>query len=431
MLLKAVITAFPCVSLPFLAVPLLSQPTDAIRNCTLNSTVRGGTMYADASPYSTSGWDGKSWQECAEFCRTDPIGGHPCQAWELVPNYKVLNTTHPLACLFYATVPDCIESEAAAGVTGCGPKGLAAEPAKCCGGGQCRVAGFECMGKVGLFQCAKVAAANGTNGTTTYSDKQSCLQHCKAPPPPPPGAPPPPPVYDKPYLRFAQVIPISNLVVDCTITQGTTTHVWSGYTFGRFSDWIAVYKAASATLTVEVAGKVLLTKTVTLTTGPLVVALRPDNVPVGHYWPPTDTSIELVAVSYVPSPAGTAAVRLFNLSPSTASASLAIGGKAVVDGVKYSLGSSWVQVPTAGQDTFTVLDGSASTPLAAVTGSPPLSPSAATLYLFGVEQTGTAAKLLSDAPEFPVSSSFASDRGTIALKSTAAAAPPPSRQTAQ
>eukprot|EP01051_Picozoa_sp_SAG22_P015576 SAG22_NODE_2054_length_3070_cov_1.685291_4_plen_157_part_00 len=31
MLLKAVITAFPCVSLPFLAVPLLSQRTVAIR----------------------------------------------------------------------------------------------------------------------------------------------------------------------------------------------------------------------------------------------------------------------------------------------------------------------------------------------------------------------------------------------------------------
>eukprot|EP01051_Picozoa_sp_SAG22_P030264 SAG22_NODE_11645_length_475_cov_3.417553_2_plen_51_part_01 len=31
MLLKAVITAFPCVSLPFLAVPLLSQMTVAIR----------------------------------------------------------------------------------------------------------------------------------------------------------------------------------------------------------------------------------------------------------------------------------------------------------------------------------------------------------------------------------------------------------------
>ena len=235
-------------------------------NCTLNGTVRGGTMYARASPYSTSGWDGKSWQSCAEFCQTDPIGGHRCLAWELVPNYKVLNTTHPLACLFYATVPDCIESEAPAGVTGCGPRGLAAAPEKCCSGGQCRVAGFECMGKAGLYQCAKVSTANATNGTT-YSDKQSCLQHCKAPPPPPPGPPPPPPVYDRPYLRFAQVIPISNLVVDCTIVQGTTVHTWPGYTFGQFSEWIAVFEANTATLTVAVAGKVLLTKKVSLTTG--------------------------------------------------------------------------------------------------------------------------------------------------------------------
>eukprot|EP01051_Picozoa_sp_SAG22_P024064 SAG22_NODE_6498_length_846_cov_4.077644_2_plen_103_part_00 len=33
-LLKAVITAFPCVSLPFLAVPLCSQPTVALRSTT-------------------------------------------------------------------------------------------------------------------------------------------------------------------------------------------------------------------------------------------------------------------------------------------------------------------------------------------------------------------------------------------------------------
>lgn len=131
------------------------------------------------------------------------------------------------------------------------------------------------------------------------------------------------------------------------------------------------------------------------------MALRPDNVPVGHNWPPTDTSIELIAASYVPSPAGTASVRLFSLSPSTASASLAVGGKSLVDGVKYSLGSEWVQVPTAGQDTFTVLGGTATTPLATVVGSPPLSPSAATVFLYGVAQTGTAAKLLSDAPELP------------------------------
>ncbi len=36
--------------------------------------------------------------------------------------------------------------------------------------------------------------------------------------------------------------------------------------------------------------------------------------------------------------------------------------------------------------------------LATATGSPPLSSGAATLYLYDVELTGTAAKLLSDAP---------------------------------
>ena len=30
-------------------------------------------------------------------------------------------------------------------------------------------------------------------------------------------------------------------------------------------------------------------------TGPLVIALRPDNVPVGHMWPPTAVSIETIA----------------------------------------------------------------------------------------------------------------------------------------
>eukprot|EP01051_Picozoa_sp_SAG22_P000995 SAG22_NODE_33_length_27588_cov_104.174652_26_plen_71_part_00 len=42
MLLKAVITAFPSVSLPFLAVPLLSQPTVAISvNCPEGTMVTG------------------------------------------------------------------------------------------------------------------------------------------------------------------------------------------------------------------------------------------------------------------------------------------------------------------------------------------------------------------------------------------------------
>ena len=73
-----------------------------------------------------------------------------------------------------------------------------------------------------------------------------------------------------------------------------------------------------AAVTIASGGKTLLTKTVTLTPGPLVIALRPDNVPVGHNWPPTATSIETIAASYVPTRAGTAGVRLFNLSPVSA-----------------------------------------------------------------------------------------------------------------
>eukprot|EP01047_Picozoa_sp_COSAG01_P078906 COSAG01_NODE_14759_length_1413_cov_2.024353_1_plen_358_part_01 len=206
----------------------------AIVNCTLNDTVRGGTIYTGTSPYSIGGWDGKDWQSCASFCQTDPIGGHPCMAWELIPNYKVINTTHPLACLFYATVPDCVKTQASAAVTGCGSKGFAANPEKCCGGGHCAVVGFQCTGAAGLYQCVPATLANGT----MFPDRAACLQQCRAPPPPPPGPPPPPPAYSKPYIRFANVVPVSNLVVDCQITQGTTSHKWTRVAFGKFSPWI-------------------------------------------------------------------------------------------------------------------------------------------------------------------------------------------------
>lgn len=270
----------------------------AIVNCTLNDTVRGGTIYTGTSPYSIGGWDGKDWQSCASFCQTDPIGGHPCMAWELIPNYKVINTTHPLACLFYATVPDCVKTQASAAVTGCGSKGFAANPGKCCGGGHCAVVGFQCTGAAGLYQCVPATLANGT----MFPDRAACLQQCRAPPPPPPGPPPPPPAYSKPYLRFANVVPVSNLVVDCQITQGTTSHKWTRVAFGEFSPWIDVFKAGSATLTISEGGRTLLTKIVPLARGPLVIALRADNVPDGHYWPPTDASIELIAASYTPGP---------------------------------------------------------------------------------------------------------------------------------
>lgn len=70
-----------------------------------------------------------------------------------------------------------------------------------------------------------------------------------------------------------------------------------------------------------------------------------------------------------------------------------INGKAAVSGVKYSLGSSWVPAPPS-QDTFTVSPSSTT-----VTGTPPLSPSAATVFFYGTQKYGMQAKLLNDAPE--------------------------------
>jgi hypothetical protein len=70
-----------------------------------------------------------------------------------------------------------------------------------------------------------------------------------------------------------------------------------------------------------------------------------------------------------------------------------INGKPGVSGVKYSLGSTWVPAP-ASQDTFEVSPGGTT-----VTGTPPLSPSAATVFFYGTQKYGLEAKLLNDAPE--------------------------------
>ena len=77
----------------------------------------------------------------------------------------------------------------------------------------------------------------------------------------------------------------------------------------------------------------------------------------------------------------------------TAAAGMLINGKAGVQGVKYSLGSTWIRAP-GGQDTFEVTPSGIT-----VTGTPPLSPSAATVFFYGTEKYGLKAKLLNDAPE--------------------------------
>lgn len=84
----------------------------------------------------------------------------------------------------------------------------------------------------------------------------------------------------------------------------------------------------------------------------------------------------------------------------TVNAGMSANGKAVTTGVKYADSSTWVQVPT-GQDTFVVNGGSGGKALSTVTGTPPLSPSAATVFFYGTESFGLFTKLLDDAPEQP------------------------------
>eukprot|EP00666_Eupelagonemidae_sp_cell4sb_P015874 gene15874-12321_t len=62
-----------------------------------------------------------------------------------------------------------------------------------------------------------------------------------------------------------------------------------------------------------------------------------------------------VAASYNPIPAGTAGVRLFDLSLGTTAVGMKAGGKTLADGVKFSLGSDWVGLPLTRQK-FDVFD---------------------------------------------------------------------------
>ena len=48
-------------------------------------------------------------------------------------------------------------------------------------------------------------------------------------------------------------IPVDNRV-DCTVAQGGKTHTWTDYSEGRFSDWVTLFSAGPATVTVAEAG---------------------------------------------------------------------------------------------------------------------------------------------------------------------------------
>eukprot|EP01051_Picozoa_sp_SAG22_P009557 SAG22_NODE_804_length_7097_cov_173.117176_2_plen_433_part_00 len=164
---------------------------------------------------------------------------------------------------------------------------------------------------VGSFYCADVSRE--LPGLT----QAICVSGKPAPAPPPPLPPPPPPTtFTTPFIRFGNAVP-SSLRVACTITQGAKTAIWSDYAFGQFSGWEEKFTAGPGSIECREStpgGRVITTAQRSLTPGPLVIVLK------GF-----DRTIEAIAASYVPPPAGMAGVRLFNLSPDTATAGACAG----------------------------------------------------------------------------------------------------------
>eukprot|EP01050_Picozoa_sp_SAG11_P004072 SAG11_NODE_250_length_11615_cov_25.090917_6_plen_529_part_00 len=127
-------------------------------------------------------------------------------------------------------------------------------------------------------------------GSTT--NQSACELACRSPlpppPPPPPPTPPPPTpttLATSPCIRFMDTLPVLHSV-DVTITQDAangsipTAYTWSDYSFGSYSGWVNVFSAGHGTLMLweDVNGrrtsKLLFTKDIPLTPGPLVVALK-------------------------------------------------------------------------------------------------------------------------------------------------------------
>ena len=120
--------------------------------------------------------------------------------------------------------------------------------------------------------------------------------------------------------------------LDCKITQGAVSKTWSGYKFAQFSDWSQTFKVGPSSIEISSAGKTLLTVSMPLTPGPLVVVVKDD-------WPPSKPSaIETIAASYNPVPKGQAGVRLFNLSPDKTSQGIGMrtGAKTQADQVRFN-----------------------------------------------------------------------------------------------
>ena len=155
---------------------------------------------------------------------------------------------------------------------------------------------------------------------------------------------------------------------DISIATAPVSFTWTKYAFAQHSDWVNVFQAGSGTMQLweNLGGqrqpKVLYSKEIPLTPGPLVVALKvalnQDPADPSKYWPPSEPDqVETIAASYVPPATGDASVRLFNLSPDTTLAGMTSDGSgaATISDVHFSLGSKWVGFPL-GKQTFTIVD---------------------------------------------------------------------------
>ena len=282
-------------------------------------------------------------------------------------------------------------------------------PGECAGKG---FVGWAVGQKDGTFGDVHFSIVNAPFTTTTFEVAVCEAYHpttTVAPPTPVPttttGAPatPPPtvsptlPPNNKPYIRFANTVAADHKIT-ATITQGTTNYTWTDYPFGKFSSWVEIFSSGEGIITLvdSDTGSQLLSTAIPLTPGPLVVAVK-------DYWPPSQPSnVETIAASYVPVASGSG-VRLFNLSPDTASASMSSGGSTLVSDVKYSIGSIWASIPAA-KATFAVTDYTTGKSLATDTYTAPPAPFVFTNFLIGLQNATDAAYKtqlvpLVDAPE--------------------------------
>lgn len=118
-------------------------------------------------------------------------------------------------------------------------------------------------------------------------------------------------------------------------------------------------------------------------------------------WPAADnTSIELIANSFVPPGDGTATVRLFNLGlgkspedgttlpasaqPAAPASLIRVGGAQVAAAVNFGIGSTWEAVPSSSA-TFAVMDTASGAKLFDFQATPPLG--ASSVFLIGFRNT--------------------------------------------